>query len=402
MASPTPRFVLFDTKFGACGLAFDERAITRVQFPEDSRAATIARLSATGAVPWKRGPLPAFVNAAAKQIRHHLAGRPQDFSRVPLALEGLPAARRRIYEAARAITPGETVTYQDLAERAGLPRAARAAGAAMAANPFILVVPCHRVLGANGALHGFSAHGGVVTKRRLLALEGVNVSLPRAPLPRRRPDGLEYDWKVALAHVRKADPALAPVIARLAGKKIEVQHLSDPFQSLVRSIVYQQLSGKAAATILARVLALFPGVTFPTPVALLAMPEASLRGAGLSASKTKALRDLAQKTIDGVVPPLRVLHRLRDEEIVERLTSVWGVGQWSVEMMLMFRLGRADVLPVDDLGVRKGFSLVQRLPAMVPPATLTAHGERWRPYRSVASWLMWRAIEQQSLDRAAS
>ncbi|HEY0705816.1 MAG TPA: methylated-DNA--[protein]-cysteine S-methyltransferase, partial [Polyangia bacterium] len=393
--SPTPplgsrngsRFVLFETKFGACGLAFDDRAVTRVQFPEATREATIARLSAGGAVAWKKGPLPRFVQAAAQQIQRHLSGRPQDFSAVPLALEAFPPARRRIYEAARGIKPGETLTYEGLAERAGVVRGARAAGAAMAANPFILVVPCHRVLGANGALHGFSAHGGVLTKRRLLALEGVNVSLPRAPVPRRRDDYLEYDWKAALAHLRKADPALAPVIARLAGQKIEVQRLSDPFQSLARSIVYQQLSGKAAATILARVLALFPGSRFPTPAALLAMPEASMRGAGLSGSKTKALRDLAQKTIDGVVPSLRVLHRLRDEEIIERLTSVWGVGQWSVEMMLMFRLGRADVLPVDDLGVRKGFALVQGLPGLVAPTVLIAHGERWRPYRSVASWL---------------
>jgi O-6-methylguanine DNA methyltransferase len=396
LASPTPRFILFETKFGECGLAFDDRAITRVQFPEASRAATIERLNAAGAAPWKKGPPPPFVRAAMAQIQRHLAGRPQDFSAVPLALDGFPPARRRIYEAARTVTFGQTLTYQSLAARAGVTRGARAAGAAMAANPFILVVPCHRVLGANGALHGFSAHGGVLTKRRLLALEGVDVSLPRAPLPRRHPDGLEYDWKAALKHVRKADPALAPVIARLGSQKLEVQRLSDPFQSLVRSIVYQQLSGKAAATILGRVLALFPGSRFPAPATLLAMPEKSLRAAGLSGSKTKALRDLAQKAIDGVVPPLRVLHRLRDEEIIERLTSVWGIGQWSVEMMLMFRLGRADVLPVDDLGVRKGFSLVHGLPSIVSPAALVAHGERWRPYRSVASWLMWRAIEQQS------
>ena len=386
-------FTLFETRFGTCGIAWRSDAITRIQLAEATDEATRARLAATGARPLRAGPPPAFVREATGRLRRHLAGKPQDFSTLPLALDELPAARRRMYEAARTLGAGETLTYAGLAERAGLPRAARAAGAAMAVNPFIVAIPCHRVMGAGGALHGFSAHGGVLTKRRLLALEGIASSVPRTPVPRRRPDGLEYDWKAALAHLRKVDPPLGPLMRRVGAQRLEIRALNDPFQSLIRSIVYQQLSGKAASTILGRMLALYPGARFPTPAELAATPVERLRSAGLSASKTRALHDLAHKTELGVIPSLARLHRLRDEEIIERLTSVYGIGQWSVEMMLMFRLGRADVLPVDDLGVRKGFSLTYRRKALVTPSELTAYAERWRPYRSVASWLMYRAVE---------
>ena len=239
-----------------------------------------------------------------------------------------------------------------------------------------------------------------MTKRRLLALEGVATSIPRKPVPRRRPDGLEFDWPVALRHLRSADPILGRLIARVGRQRIEIRTMHDPFESLFRAIVYQQLSGKAAATILGRVLALRPGGAFPSPQQLLDTPETALRGAGLSASKAKALRDLAQKALAGVVPGLRELHRLRDEEIIERLTSVWGVGQWSVEMMLMFRLGRADVLPIDDLGVRKGFALTYGSKDVATAAEIVEHGERWRPYRSVASWYMWRAVDLQLAAKA--
>jgi O-6-methylguanine DNA methyltransferase len=394
-------FTLFETKFGACGIAWRDDAITRIQFAEATAAETGAKLIAGGARPLRKGSPPPFVREAVQRLRRHLAGNVQDLSALPLAMDHLPPARQRLYQAARGIAAGKTATYQQLAQLAGLPGASRAAGAAMAVNPFILIVPCHRVLAANGDLHGFSAPGGVITKRRLLALEGVATSIPRRPVPRRRPDGLEFDWKVAQAHLRKVDPVLGKLMVRVGKQRMEIRTMHDPFESLMRAIVYQQLSGKAAATILGRVLALREGAAFPSPAQLLATPEAALRGAGLSASKTKALRDLAQKAIDGVVPTLAQLHRLRDEEIIERLTSVWGVGQWSVEMMLMFRLGRADVLPVDDLGVRKGFALTYGRGDMVGAAELTAHGERWRPYRSVASWYMWRAVDLRNATKPA-
>lgn len=384
-------YILFDTSFGRSGIAWDERGITRIQLAESSAAETAARLEAHGARR-ARGTPPAHVADAAQRVRRHLAGKVQDFGPVPLALESLPAPRRRIYEATRKVPAGSTITYGDLARQISTPGAARAVGAAMADNPFILAVPCHRVMGANGQLHGFSAYGGIETKRRILALEGVRVSIPRRA-PRRYPDGLEYDRAAAVAHLRKADPALATLIRKAGPFVMSVRRMHDPFQSLLRSIVYQQLSGKAAETILGRVLALYAPKDFPTPADVLATPDARLRSAGLSAAKTRAIKDLARRTNEGVVPPLRALHRMDDDEVVERLTSIWGVGRWSVEMMLMFRLGRPDVLPVDDLGVRQGFDLTYGRRRPVSRAELAAHAERWRPFRSVASWYMYRAVD---------
>jgi methylated-DNA-[protein]-cysteine S-methyltransferase len=391
-------YFLFDTAFGRSGIAWDEQGITRIQLAEASPVATASRLEAHGARRARTAP-PPHVADAAQRVRRHLAGKPQDFSSVPLSLDLLPGPRRRIYEAARAVPAGTTVTYGELAGRIGIPGAARAVGAAMADNPFILAVPCHRVMGANGHLHGFSAHGGIETKRRILALEGVRVYIPR-PAPRRRPDGLEYDRAAAVAHLRQADPALAALIRKAGPFVMHVRRMHDPFQSLVRSIVYQQLSGKAAETILGRMLALYVPNDFPAPGDILATPDTRLRSAGLSAAKTRALKDLARRTTEGVVPPLRALHRMGDAEVIERLTSIWGVGRWSVEMMLMFRLGRPDIMPVDDLGVRQGFDLTYGRRRPVSRQQLAAYAERWRPYRSVASWYMYRAVDLHRKGKA--
>ncbi len=202
-----------------------------------------------------------------------------------------------------------------------------------------------------------------------------------------------FDPEAAVRAVCAADKKLARWIAKCGPYLLEPSKLSSPFAALARSIVYQQLHGKAAAAILARVVALFPGPKkFPTPQQLLGAPEEALRGAGLSRNKLLALRDLAAKTIDGTVPTLARLRHMSDDEIVERLTAVRGIGRWTVEMMLMFRLARPDVLPATDYGVRKGFARVYG-GEMPPPKELLAYGERWRPYRSVASWYFWRISE---------
>jgi 3-methyladenine DNA glycosylase/8-oxoguanine DNA glycosylase len=157
--------------------------------------------------------------------------------------------------------------------------------------------------------------------------------------------------------------------------------------------VDQQLSGKAAATILGRVLALYSPRRFPRPRDILATPPERLRAAGLSAAKVAAVRDLAARTLDGTVPSMARVRRMADEEIVERLTAVRGVGRWTVEMLLMFRLGRPDVLPLGDLGVRNGFARTFGRRVLSDPRVLSRRGERWRPYRSVASWYLWRALD---------
>jgi 3-methyladenine DNA glycosylase/8-oxoguanine DNA glycosylase len=199
----------------------------------------------------------------------------------------------------------------------------------------------------------------------------------------------------ALNHLRKADPVLASLIKRIGPCRMEVNETHDLFLALARAIVYQQLHGKAAATILQRVCDLFPrsGAGF-TAKDIMRCADDKLRAAGLSRNKLLALRDLSAKTLDGTLPMLDDLHALDDETIIEKLTTVRGIGRWTVEMLLMFRLGRPDVLPVDDFGVRKGFMLAFNKRKMPTPKQLAAYGKRWAPYRSVASWYLWRAADQ--------
>jgi DNA-3-methyladenine glycosylase II len=203
--------------------------------------------------------------------------------------------------------------------------------------------------------------------------------------------GYEFDPQAAVAHVSQADATLARLIEIAGPFRMEIRTMHSPFEALARNIVYQQLNGTAAAAIHARVLAL-TGRSRLRPEDILNASDEALRGAGLSRNKLEALRDLAAKTIDGTVPTLARLKRMSDEEIIARLTQVRGIGRWTVEMLLMFRLGRPDVLPVGDFAVRKGFAMVYREGAMPTPKELTAYGERWRPYRTVASWYMWRAV----------
>lgn len=202
-----------------------------------------------------------------------------------------------------------------------------------------------------------------------------------------------FDSHAAVQMLGRQDRRLARLMERVGPFTLEPRKFDSPFQSLLRAIVYQQLSGKAAATIHGRVLALFDGRRGPRPEQILAVPDDLLRAAGLSRNKVAAVKDLAAKTADGTVPNLRTLRKLDDAEIIARLISVRGIGQWTVEMLLIFHLGRPDVLPTADLGVRKGFMLTYKKPELPTKVELTAHAERWRPYRSVASWYMWRATE---------
>jgi DNA-3-methyladenine glycosylase II len=208
-----------------------------------------------------------------------------------------------------------------------------------------------------------------------------------------RLDGLGYDPDVACRHLASVDPVMGELIARVGTFTMRPQPARSLFQVLVRSIVYQQLTGKAAATILGRVIRLFVPKRFPTPRDLLEISPERLRAAGLSTAKTAALRDLAARALDGTVPSLPRVRRMSDEEIVEHLTAVRGIGRWTVEMLLIFKLGRPDVLPLGDLGVRKGFALTLGKRNLPEPSVMSRRGERWRPYRSVASWYLWRALE---------
>jgi DNA-3-methyladenine glycosylase II len=203
----------------------------------------------------------------------------------------------------------------------------------------------------------------------------------------------ETELEKADLFLRSVDERLAAVMAVVGPCTLTRTAHFRPFEALLSSIAHQQLSGKAAATILGRIRDNVGGGKWPTPEAVVAARTLKLRKCGLSGAKVLAVKDLARKTLDGTVPSARLLHRMEDEEIIDRLTQVRGVGRWTVEMSLMFRLGRLDVLPLDDFGVRKGFSRLYTKRELVTPKALAAHGERWRPYRTVASWYMWRVLE---------
>jgi 3-methyladenine DNA glycosylase/8-oxoguanine DNA glycosylase len=208
-----------------------------------------------------------------------------------------------------------------------------------------------------------------------------------------RTDGLGYDPNLACRHLALADPQLGKWMARVGPFRLRPEPTQSLFAALARSIVYQQLTGKAAATILTRVVKACGRRNFPTPRDLLEIPSERLRQAGLSAAKTAALKDLAARTLEGTIPSMAGIRRMDDEEIIERLTIVRGIGRWTVEMLLIFRLGRPDVLPLTDLGVRKGFALVFQRGQLPEAETMIRRAERWRPYRSVASWYLWRVLE---------
>jgi DNA-3-methyladenine glycosylase II len=186
------------------------------------------------------------------------------------------------------------------------------------------------------------------------------------------------------------DPVMRALIRR-HGPCGLAPHPRSPYEALTRAIAHQQLNGRAAETILGRFVALFPTRGFPRPAAVLAARATRLRRAGFSRAKVRAIKDIARHAVKGAVPTGRACRRLGDDEIIERLTQIHGVGRWTVEMLLIFTLGRLDVLPVDDFGVREGFRFAYRRRAQPNPKALQAYGERWKPYRSVAAWYLWRA-----------
>jgi 3-methyladenine DNA glycosylase/8-oxoguanine DNA glycosylase len=205
----------------------------------------------------------------------------------------------------------------------------------------------------------------------------------------------KLDHTAALEHLKAADPKLAFLIERVGSCEFRVRSEMDLFQSLLRSIVYQQLAGSAASAILGRVVGCFcQNGDYPTPQQILEAPEELLRSAGLSRNKMLAVKDLALKAAGGIVPTRAQARHLTNEQLIERLTEIRGVGVWTVEMLLIFGLGRPDVLPVTDYGVRKGFQRTFRTRELPKPKQMIKRAEKWRPYRSIASWYLWRAAEE--------
>ena len=197
----------------------------------------------------------------------------------------------------------------------------------------------------------------------------------------------------ALKHLAANDPVMRRLIREFGPCELKPETRRSPFQSLVQAVAHQQLNGTAANAILARFKKLFPERRFPRPEDLSPVSDDDLRGVGFSRAKILAIRDIAAKTLDGVVPASRQIVKLSDDEIIGRLTEVRGVGRWTVEMLLIFQLGRPDVLPADDFGVRNGFRHAYKKRDLPTPKEVLAHGERWRPHGTTAAWYLWRVAD---------
>jgi DNA-3-methyladenine glycosylase II len=202
----------------------------------------------------------------------------------------------------------------------------------------------------------------------------------------------------ALRHLRRVDPVMAQLIARAGPYAPKPERGVGAYEALVQAVAHQQLTAKAAGTILGRFYALYGGTCCPEPARLVGTPDAELRACGFSRAKSAALKDIAAKALDGTIPPRRALARMKDAAIVARLIEARGVGRWTVEMFLMFTLARPDVLPVDDYGIRNGFRIAYGKRRLPKPKALAKFGELWAPYRTTASWYLWRAVD---LERAA-
>jgi methylated-DNA-[protein]-cysteine S-methyltransferase len=333
------------------------------------------------------------VQRAIDGINALLRGNASDLASVPLDMTGVPPFHRRVYATVRKIPPGASLSYGEVAAKAEAPGAARAVGQAMRRNPFSILVPCHRVFAAGGKIGGYSAHGGLATKLRLLSMEAAAAEGAAALF---EGDGvLPFDPAFALDYLRDADPVLGRLIETIGPFRMHIRRAPSIFIALAEAIVYQQLHGKAAAAIFARLRALYPRAhEAPTAAQILKTSDAKLRGAGLSQSKLLSLRDLARRDAAGEIPHLAAINRLSDEAIIEKLTHVRGIGRWTVEMLLISRLGRPDVLPLDDFGVRKGFGYAFKKNRGMPTKDeMEKRGKRWQPYRSVVSWYLWRAAD---------
>ena len=222
--------------------------------------------------------------------------------------------------------------------------------------------------------------------------EGPVALAPKLPRPAPVMGGPE-----ALRHLRR-DPVLKAVIRQIGPCTLRPVK-REPYEALVRAIAHQQVHGRAAEAILGRFIALYPNHDFPPADQVLATPAEAMRACGLSGSKVAAIRDIAEKSVGGLVPTRRAAARLEDEALIERLVAIRGVGRWTVEMLLIFTLGRSDVLPVDDFGVREGYRVATGAEAQLKPKDLAAIGQDWGPWRSIAAWYLWRTADAAKASR---
>lgn len=339
---------------------------------------TNGAVSSLQLLPDQRGDSP--VSSLARRVASHLQGECHDFLDVETHYPNSTEFACAVYDQLRKVQPGRTVTYGELAAEMGKPRAAQAVGNALGKNPILIVVPCHRVIGKGKNRGGFSAPGGLDTKELLLAAEGVGtVSLWE-------PGELEKGYNHLLGC-----PQLGPVVKKVGPCPLRPLYPDSPFGALARAIIYQQLATPAAQAIEARVKQLGSD-PFPTAEELQSLPETSLRNAGLSGTKVATLKRLSQATLQGDLEP-GILRLLPNRLVEERVSSLKGLGPWTAQMFLLFHLGRRNILPTGDLGIRRGFEKVFNLNRRPSVRFMESRARSWQPYRSLASWYLWRSLE---------
>lgn len=328
-------------------------------------------------------PGPAWVQALQTHLNEYAMGKPVQFDFVPLDETGIPPFHRAVYQQVRQLPWGQTAQYGQLAATLGRPGGARAVGQAMARNPFLVVIPCHRVLAANQKLGGFSAEGGVSTKRCMLDLEQA-LSVPAVSAP--------STWNVAETYLSKKDLKMGAVIQQLGPCVLTPSPATSPHAYLCRSILFQQLSGKAAQRILQRLESTIGGGHMPTPEQILRTSVEALRACGISGAKAAALQSVSAYAAQ--LPSRRQLDTMEDEEIIQTLLPMRGVGRWTAHMFLIFYLNRPDVFPSQDYGIRKGFQKLYGGKDLPSPAQIERYAaQKWAPQRTVASWYLWRLLD---------
>lgn len=386
----------FETIAGFCTIAWKGGCLHRLLLPEG--CVQSHRQNIKFFLPDSKEAKPPLLYAPlVRQIKSYFNGKVSDFRQWAIELGNQPAFYRKVFETLRMVPAGRTLSYKALAEMCGNPAASRAIGQAVRNNPIPLIIPCHRVICSDGKLGGFTAAEGRQLKIRMLAIEGLEVSAGAEPCISSPLNLSEISIARAIKELSENDKELGIFIRSAPAFNLRPDVIHSPFQALLEAIVYQQLTGKAAATIFSRLLALFGKTGSVSPLDIIRAGDSELRSAGLSGAKIAAARDLAEFAASGQLPSLQELHRMHNADIISTLTKIKGIGRWTVEMLLIFKLGRADIVAVDDYGLRKGLAAIRGMQTLPSTAALQEQSKKWKPYGTIASWYLWRAAENFNL-----
>ncbi len=372
--------VVFDTSQGPVGLAWTPKGVNRLILGLDSETIATHLAPASANLPTVRRPR-GDLAILVKRIKSVMNGKVDNFEDVPVSFAGMGDFSQTILKRLRKVKAPQVVTYGELAALCGKPKAARAVGRIMGANPVPLIVPCHRCLGKDGSMTGFSTEGGIELKARMLFREGYVANKSHAK---------------GIKHLRRVDPVMRKIIDKIGPYRALPDKPQPAWDALLTAIVHQQLSIKAGVTIAGRVKNLSPGSGFPTPTEVINLTPQDLRSAGLSKQKVSYIKDLAVK-VDENSLKLNSLKKMNDDEVIEELTKVRGIGPWSAQMHLIFHLGRLDVLPTGDLGIQIAAARFYGLDEYATVAQLETIGAKWAPYRSMGSWYLWQGLDSGGL-----